>query len=82
MIQIPKRLDTPEKQQRYLEVCRQINQYKAYEKHYKKELSNAKKTLERVQRTLKELRAFRDYIAKGGKPKEPKQGWLNFEEET
>lgn len=81
MISIPKRLDTPEKKNNYLKIVKEIEQHKTYVKYYEREVTEAKKALQKAQTKLKGLRALRDYMLKGDVVKKKGKGWTEPERE-
>lgn len=81
MNNIPKRLDTPEKRNNYLTIVKEIEKHRTYVKYYEREVTEAKKALQKAQTKLKGLRALRDYMLKGGVVKKKGRGWTEPERE-
>ena len=81
MVNIPKRLDTPEKRNNYLKIVKEIEKHKTYVRFYEREVTEAKKALQKAQTKLKGLRALRDYMLKGNVVKKKGKGWMEPERE-
>ena len=78
---IPKTLDTPQKQKEWLKACEAIRKQKEYVRFYRHEITLAKNRLQKAEKELKELRNWKQYIEQG-KPRKPQKiGYTKFEEE-
>ena len=55
---IPKTLDTPQKQREWFEACEQIRKQKEYVRFYKHEITLAKNRLQKAEKELKDPKAL------------------------